>query len=80
MSKQNKIGTKRTENQTLICMIVRKLIIKQTAFLKVQTGKLTWPKAKGTDEIHHKYINVFSGIWCFKGTFTLQFKEERNPF
>ena len=31
-----------------------------------------------TQEIHNEYINVFTEIGCFKGTFSLQVKDDIN--
>ena len=30
--------------------------------------------------IHTGFGNVFNGIWCFKGTFSLQFKPDSKPY
>ena len=31
-------------------------------------------------EIHNTFGNVFNGIWCFKGTFSLQLKPDSKPY
>ena len=38
-----------------------------------------WASAGTTQTIHNEYSNVFTGIGCFKGTFSLQVKEDKTP-
>ena len=33
-----------------------------------------------TQEIHKTFGNVFNGIGCFKGTFSLQLKPDSKPY
>ena len=35
---------------------------------------------KTTQKLYHKYSDVFSYIWCFKGTFSFQVKEGMKPY
>ena len=36
--------------------------------------------AKSTQRIHKEFEDVFNGIWCFEGTFSLQLKPNRKPY
>ena len=36
--------------------------------------------AKTTHELHNTHSYVFTGISCFKGTFSLQVKEGKKPY
>ena len=36
--------------------------------------------AKTTMKIHNKFSDVFTGILCFKGTFSLKIKEDTQPY
>ena len=35
---------------------------------------------ESTQQIHKDFDDVFSGIWCFEGTFSLQLKPDSKPY
>ena len=37
-------------------------------------------RTETTRKIYNEYCSVFTGIGCFKGTFSLQFKENMKPY
>ena len=63
------------ETQKLICNLITKLIRKWIILLQGHRKTNMRASAKTRQELHGKYSDAFSGIGCFKGTFSLQVKE-----
>ena len=74
ISKQSKVNVNLTIALKIICILIIKLIRKQTTSLLGQAWNDRDISVKTTSEIYEEYGNAFTGIRCFKGTFSLQVK------
>ena len=63
----------------IICTLTTKLNRKQTTSLQVQTWKLTGWQVQ-TQKICIEYSTVFTSKGCFKGTFSLQIRDDMKQY